>query len=130
MFLVHLLTTSGHIGFPVVLYHTHRLADWFVFLGRLVFTAIAAVRYLATLVARLKTLPPEATGSTTVVRFVNFPSKLGLLFLVSKMKELFNLLIFSICQETRSSKDASGTILSNAADGRGKSGFFRKIKGR
>ena len=56
--------------------------------------------YLATLVTRLKTLPPKATGSTSVIRLVNFTSKLGLLFLEPK-SEISLSVIFQICRSVK-----------------------------
>ena len=47
MFLIHLLTASGHIGSPVVLDDTEGLTDWLVFLRSLVLTAVATVGNLA-----------------------------------------------------------------------------------
>ena len=42
--------------------------------------------YLAALVTGLLTLPPEATGSTPVVRLVDFTGKLRLLLVVPEVK--------------------------------------------
>ena len=85
-----LLTVSGCDG------HTDRVTIWWVVNAKY-YPEISS--YLSTLITGLKTLPPKATGSTSIVGLINFSSKLGLLFLEPKKWKIA--VVFKFCRSVK-----------------------------